>query len=108
MEQNKDLVEVINLAFNLVDALKTAKANDGKIDLKDFPLLFPLFDDAQVAVEGWDNIGASWRDSNEEQRTEVINHFKQRFDLPNDQVEAKIEKAIVAGSLILDIALDLK
>jgi hypothetical protein len=108
MENNKDLVEVVDFAFNIVDALKAAKENDGKIDFKDFPFLFPLFDDAQAAVDGWDNIGNSWRNSTEEERTQVIDRFKQRFDLPNDQVEAKIEKAIVAGSLILDIALDLK
>jgi hypothetical protein len=108
MENNKNLIEAIDFAFNLVEALKAAKENDGKINLFDFPLLFPLFDDAQAAIEGWEEIGTAWRNSNEEERAEVINHFKLRFDLPDDQLEAKIEKAIVAGSLILDIALDLK
>lgn len=103
-----DLVEVIDLGFNMIEAVKSAKENDGKIDFKDFPLLFPLFDDTSKAVEGIENAGPAWKQSTEEERKQVIAHFNERFDLPDDALEAKVEKALLAATLVLDIALDLK
>lgn len=103
-----DLIEVIDFTFTALEALKAAKANDGKIDLKDFPLLFPILMSASPAVEGIANIPQSWAASSEQERTEVLEYFKTRFDLPDDNLEVKIEKLVTAAVIVSDVALNLK
>lgn len=102
----KDLVEVIDLGFDVVAAIKTAKANDGKINLMDFPVLLPLFESTSNAIEGIENALPAWQAASFEDRNLVIAHFNERFDLPNDKLEAKIEKILLAATIILSVILD--
>ena len=108
--QNKELnelVEVIDFGFNFFEALKKAKANDGMVDFKDWNLLFPLIGDAGVAYQGIERIGAAWTQSIQEDRDLVVAHINSRFTLENKVTEAKIEKAILISTLILELALNL-
>lgn len=107
--QNKELqnlVEVIDFAFNLVEALKMAKANDGVVDFKDWALLFPLVGDAGVAYEGIESILKAWENSSIEDRTLVVDHFNSRFTLENKVTEAKVEKALKVVTLVLELIID--
>lgn len=107
--QNKDLqnlVEVINFAFNLVEALKAAKANDGVVDFKDWSLLFPIIGDAGVAYEGVETILKAWPASSQEDRNAVVELFNSRFTLENKMTEAKIEKAVKIATLVLELVID--
>ena len=89
-----DLVEVIDFVFAAKDTLQAAKADDGKISLRDFPLILGLFDDADAAYNGIENVPNTWVHATEEERTAVLEYFKEKFDLDDDRVERKIEKAV--------------
>jgi hypothetical protein len=90
----KDLVEVIDFVFLAKDAFNEAKANDGKITLRDFPIVLGIFDDADDAITGIENIPAAWQEATTEERLAVVQYFNAKFDIPNDRVEEKIEKAL--------------
>ncbi len=104
----KELVEVIDFAFNLVEALKQAKANDGVVDFKDWNLLFPLVGDAGVAYQGVEKVLNGWKTAEAEDRKLVVEHFNGRFSLENKVNEAKIEKAVLILTLVLELVADLK
>ena len=107
--ENKDLqnlVEVIDFAFNLVEALKIAKANDGVVDFKDWSLLFPLIGEAGVAYEGIELTLKAWDVASQEDRNKVVEHFNNRFTLENKVTEAKIEKAVKIATLVLELVID--
>lgn len=101
----KNLLELINFGFNLVDAIKEAKANDGKVDFKDWPLLFPLIGEGGLAVEEIEKIVSEWKNGSAEQRAEVVALVKTRFDLENDILEEKIEKVLDIAVLVIELAL---
>jgi hypothetical protein len=102
----QNLVEVIDFAFNLVEALKIAKANDGVVDFKDWSLLFPLIGDAGVAYEGIESILKAWPEASQEDRNAVVELFNTRFTLENKVTEAKIEKAVKIVTLVLELVID--
>lgn len=102
----QNLKEIVTFVFNLLDAVKTAKENDGKVDFKDWYLLFPLVGEGGVAVENAESILKGWKDGTPEERKEVVDLIKERFDLADDKLETKIEKALDALVLILEITLD--
>lgn len=102
----KNLKELITFGFNLVDAVKEAKANDGKVDFKDWPLLFPLVGEAGVAVDQIETILKGWKEGSAEERTGVVILLKARFDIADDRLENKIEKVIDAVVLMLEVILD--
>lgn len=89
-----DLVEVIDFVFAAKDALTAAKADDGKISLRDFPVILGLFAPADAAYAGIENIPSVWANTTEEERDAVLQYFKDKFDLLDDKVEYKIEKAL--------------
>lgn len=103
-----DLIEVIDLGFNLIEALKQAKQNDGKIDFKDFPLLWPLFEDSSKAIDGINNALPAWSKSTGDERKAVLAHFNTRFDLADDVLEVKIEKMLLAATIVAEVILEQK
>lgn len=100
--------QVLTLAFDVVDAIQAAKANDGKIDLFDFPLLFPLIASSQAGIKDIELVPTEWKNSTADERAEVITMFKTRFDIADDVLEAKIEKLLEALVTISDVLLKLK
>jgi len=103
-----ELVQLIDFTFTLIDALTQAKQNDGKIDLRDFPLLFPVIMTASPAFDNISVIPNAWMNSSQEDRDAIVAYFKTRFDLPNDEIEVKIEKLAAAAVSISDVFLNLK
>ena len=103
-----ELVELLDFAFTTIDALRSAKTNDGVIDFKDFPLVFPILMSATSAFNGIDEIPQAWLNSTAEERAQILAHFASRFDLDNDVLEAKIEKLLTASVAIADVFLNLK
>ena len=68
---------------------------DGKVDVKDLallPRLIPVFpallaiDFAQVVPEA--------KDLSEAEALELVEHYKQQFDIPQDDLEVKIETVL--------------
>ena len=76
----KNTKELIKLAADLASVLKQAKENDGKIDLKDLPLVIglsnsfgPAIDDANLALE-------EIRDLDSDEVKELINYLGSELD----------------------------
>lgn len=103
-----ELVELLDFAFTTVDALRSAKDNDGVIDFKDFPLVFPILMSATSAFNGVNEIPKAWASSTAEERAQILAHFSSRFDLADDVLETKIEKLLSAAVAISDVFWNLK
>lgn len=101
--QNPDLqnlVEILNFVFeskDMITSLKEGNASDIKMR-RVLDLLASLAD----AVQGYDKVLSGWKNAPQEQRTEVLEYFKLRFDLPNAELEAKLEKIIDGLVLIVE------
>ena len=102
----KDTVEIIEFIFATVQVVKDAKGDGGGINFGDLPKVFNLIDPASRAYDGYEGVPAAWKIATDEQKEAVYNYFVDQFDLPNDVVEVKVEKAIRAGYLLLDIIID--
>ena len=102
----QDAVEIIDFVFISIEKAKQAKADGGGINLMDLPKAFDLIGPAQLAVDGYDRVPAAWKAASDEEKEVVYNHFADKFDLENDVVEAKVEKAVRAGYLIADLLID--
>jgi len=65
--------------------------------------------DEVFALTGLDTaaLKAEWGELDEGDRSSLVAHFKAKFDLPDDQVEAKVEAglslAAKAGELVLEV-----
>lgn len=90
----QQLVEVLDFLFAGKDALVQAKENDGKISLRDFPIIVSLFDDADEAYTGVELIPAAWNAATDEERAELVAYFAAQFDIDDDRTERRIEKAV--------------
>jgi hypothetical protein len=90
----KDLKEVLVLLFSLSAAVVNAKANDGKIDIQDLPLLLGPMMNLPAAAEGISNVLPQWKNASDDERAELINYIKEQFDIADDAAEKKIEAGL--------------
>lgn len=97
------LVEVAAFVFATIDTWKEAKADGGGINFLDLPKAFSLIADGKKAFDGIELIPGAWKNSTDAEKLEVYEYFTDRFDLANEVVEVKVEKAVLAAGLILDI-----
>lgn len=84
--------EMVAFAMALLQAGIDA-AKDGKVGVSDMVALFAALKEAPVALSGVDEIPAEMKDLTEQELHELVDFVKLKFDLPNDQIEAKIELA---------------
>lgn len=102
----KELQEFVSFLFDLPDTYKKSKA-DGHIDLRDLQYVLPLFGSAQRGIDGLGNPLQRWRALDPQEREIVKAQVRQRFDLPDDQLEELIERgfsvAIDAAELVADV-----
>lgn len=76
---------------------------DGKFQMSE---LFNFIDDfAKIpeVVKNWPKIKEELADLTKPERDELIAYFVTEFDIPNDKVEAFIEKAIQNAGSLLDL-----
>jgi len=86
----KETKELVAFSMALV---KTAVevAADGKVGLSDLVTLVGALKDAPDALVGIDQIPAELSDLSPEEVTELVAFIKEKFDLADDELEAKIE-----------------
>lgn len=98
-----ELIEVVSFLFKTIDTWKEAKSDGGGLNVFDLPKAFNLIGAGKAAYEGIENIPGAWKNSTLDEKAEVYQYFVEHFDLPNDVVETKVEKGVMAAGLILDI-----
>ena len=65
--------------------------------------VFPLLDSGNKAVKDAELIPPAWKAATDDDKQVVYLHFQNKFDIADDVLEAKIEKAVRAGYLIVDL-----
>lgn len=105
-ESQRDLVEIIDFGFTLQDVVKRAKSDGGGINLGDWPKLIELFQPGSAAIEGSENVIPDWKSVSPQVHQEVVGYFINKFDLPSDVIERRIEKALVLVVAIYDLVND--
>ncbi len=70
--------------------------------------LFTLMPQAITAITGGDQIPKELGDLDENERIELVNSFRKDFDIPDDQLEAIIERGIGIVSEMAGLTADIK
>lgn len=105
----KETIELIDFLAAGATAVDKSR-EDGKIDLNDVQNFFPAFFLAPNAFTGLGNIKLEWRSikENDAARAEIVNRWKEKFDLRDDVAERDIEdlmegliQALAAGARIV-------
>lgn len=102
-ENLKELKEALDFVFSLQYGIIDATA-DGKVDGGDIGVLFPIFQIARVGFEGLGNPLDRWKALSTEEREELFDYARERFDLPNDILEILIEDTLLAVSDVIRIS----
>lgn len=95
--QAKETVEFLDFVFDLADATKAAKADDGKVNLKDAPKYFGAAWKAPAAIGGIEAIPKELSEHSPGGKQEVISYLLQRFNLADDELEALYEDTMTVG-----------
>ena len=91
----KELKEVLAFGFDGMDAFKLA-AEDKEFSISDLKYLFPLYASAKAAI---DNIGNPWerfQALNADERFDLLQYVKERFDIADEELELLIEDTLTA------------
>lgn len=104
-EDFKELREFVEFLFDVID-ISRAAAKNGKLDLLDLQYAPTLFVSAQRGINNLGNPSDRWKALPEGDRNALLELGKTRFDLPNDQLEALIERWLDAGVLIAVLVSD--
>ena len=76
---------------------------DGKISAKDFGLMFNLIDEfSAISGVDWDELKNEFNDFDQEDLEEVGEHFKQKFNIPQDDIEQKVEEIFLVIIKLVD------
>lgn len=96
LDTHKDLIEVIDFACTLV--FETFKSlEDGEISFSDFTSLLAIYNKLDPALDDIGKAQVSLKNLTVTEADEINSYFKDKFDIPNDQIEAYIELGVDIG-----------
>jgi len=99
----KELKEALSLVFSLGEAYeKSVKSGGGFSFLEDFANFFPALAMLIPAVSGSAKIPAEVLAMDEAARDELIQWAKAEFDLEDDGLEEKVEKALAFAITLVE------
>jgi hypothetical protein len=103
-----NLIKVLDFAIELGNV--TGKGlEDGKINLSDIPLIVTLFDDfGSLSSVNWTDLPKEIKELDAEERTMIEANLIEKFDIPQDELEAKIEQAMSLAFSAVTLALQIK
>jgi len=92
----KDIKEMMKFVINVTEGLvKTLE--DGKFKLTEVVHFISSAQAAPAAFTGMSNIPAEFSDMDAQEQAELIAYVQEEFDIPNDSVEAFVEKAFAVA-----------
>lgn len=100
MSQVENIKKVLAFPLSLVKAVESAKS-DGSINLADLPYFIDPVTKLPAAIEGAKLAKDEITDLDSAEKDELNLWVKETFDLTDDNLEAKIEKAL---SVVLYLA----
>ena len=87
----QNLKELADFGAELTAAIVRAKA-DGKVNLKDLGEFLPVARAILPAVKDIGEVPGEFADLDQAERDELSSYFADKFNIPNDKVEAVVEK----------------
>ena len=97
----KELTEILGFTVSLLEALGKS-LDDGKIDFTDVTKLWEPISLAGEAIDGASKVLDEIRTMDEAKKAELMAYVQREFDIPQDEIEQKIEGGI---SVALGIAM---
>lgn len=92
-EDFQELVEVVTTVVGFGSGLGKAY-EDGKIDITDVRFFFTPLLSIPKALDGIGRVDDALADLSPEQRKTLVNQIKEEFDIPQKDVEKKIEDGL--------------
>ncbi len=89
----KDVYDILSAALSFHMAYDQAKA-DGKVDLKDLPLLFVPFMKLPEAIAGAGDALAQLKAASAQDRADMLAKLGAEYDIADDVLEAKVEAGV--------------
>lgn len=100
----EELKEILNFGFAVQEAVASSIADDDQITKGDLPHLFPVIPAALAAIEDAGNPWERYKALSDEEKAELREYALERFDLPDEELEALIRETIVEISGDLRVA----
>lgn len=100
----QNLKIVLACVFALSTSVEQAKANDNKVDLKDFPLFLNPLTQLPAAITAGPAALEEYKTATPEQRDELVQWVRAEFNIEDEKIEQKIEAGIqmvIAGGQLL-------
>lgn len=101
-EQLKEFKELVVFVAVLGNGIGEALDN-GKLEISDILKLLPALRLSKDAIDGLNEIPAELMEADEEMIANLRQQFIDDFDIPQDEVEATVERAWNAAFYLLDL-----
>ena len=89
----KETKEALDLVFSIANGIGRS-LEDGKFSYSDLVYFFAAMQAAPSAMDGADKIAAELKDLDRAEIEELRRFAIAKFDIPQDEVEARIEKGL--------------
>lgn len=89
----QETIELLEFGFNLQEAV-TKSLSDGKINLLDAPRFLGVIKSAGSAFSGIQKIKSELADVSVSEKQELLAFARERFDLPDNELEILIEDTL--------------
>lgn len=100
----KETKEALTFLFDLSDAIRGSFEGDGKITISDAPKFLAAIRSAGKGIGGIQDVPAELKNMTEEEWQEVVAFVAERLNIPNKNLEVKVENCLkYAGLLTLSI-----
>jgi len=99
----KELQDVVRFGLAMGNALGEA-LEDGKLSMSDLFKVLPALMTANAALEGIGKVPEELKDLDESEYQGLVAEMKAEFNLENDDMEAKIEKAYEVALKVAQLA----
>ena len=99
----ENIKKAVSLAIKVGEDIATGLADNGKLDLSEYVGIgIDLVGGVPGVFKSYKDIRAEFADLTSEESAELIAWAKEEFDIPQEKVEEKIEKAIELINAIAD------
>lgn len=93
---------ILAIGTDLATALE-----DGKLSMVETIGLSKNIPAAIAAIKAAPDLPAEIRDLDDEERAQIIAHFSEKFDLPNDELEQRVEKLFAISVNVAEQAVEI-
>jgi len=94
IEETKDVMGFL-CAFG--NATGKSLDNNGRIDMGDIGTMLIPLGKLPEAISGANEVAAELKDLDAAERAELVAYCKEHFDIPDDEMEGKIERGLSLG-----------